>query len=251
MFFKRRLKRALQYFRYHQKDLNLLLETFELNNYDYAIVGGFLKDVYRIPSNLHIRDIDIIVDLNIDDLERILKHYNFRYSKNSFSGYKIVDRRGTFKLVIDLWTLNTHKPFEELSMHIKKPSWKSIPKSAWLSVDGATWLPSCNKLYAKAMKRSIRKEVLGFYYPETFKKLYLENDYIVIAKILRYYAIDKLELNSACKDVVHWYFTNRVRNYRQLVQLVDYLYDHYGNRINWKELVGKLDRDTGKFLSRN
>ena len=73
MFEKRKLKNCIRYYCYHQRYLNDLISTFNLNNYDYAFVGGFVRWV--IDKNFDSsgpRDFDIVVDIPKEDLESLL-----------------------------------------------------------------------------------------------------------------------------------------------------------------------------------
>lgn len=166
MFLKRKLRKALEFYKYHLPALELLLDTFELNNYKYALVGGFVKTVVafctKVTNRSYCRDLDIIVDLPKAEIEYLLKTYHIKYIKNGFNGFKIVDRKDvSFEIDIDLWSLEDHEPFKALPSELH--NWEGVRKSGWLSVCGGTWLPQSNKLYIKGLKKAIRTKTVEFY----------------------------------------------------------------------------------------
>lgn len=86
--------------------LRILISNFNLNNYVYGIVGGFVRDIL-LRKDL-IKDIDIIVDTDFEELMYILDNYNIKYQHNTFKGLKVYDK--TNDLYIDLWSLSDHRP---------------------------------------------------------------------------------------------------------------------------------------------
>ena len=238
MFLKRRLKNLLRYLRHRQKNLNTLLETFELNNYQYAIVGGVIK--CACEDSTDIRDIDIIVDTNRYNLEDILRHYGFSYKRNNFGRFKIQEMAGTFVMSIDVWTLEDHYPFKVWGC--SNPQWKDLPKSAWISTGGAAYLPMKRKLYAKELRRTLKSNTVHFYNKDLFTTGNVDNKYIIVAKLLYLYKVEEFRLDKDCNEVLHWYFSKKVRSFRQLIQLIYYLDEHYGARANWRTLVYEADK---------
>lgn len=242
MFLRHELRRALEFYRYHLPALGLLLDTFELNNYKYALVGGFVKAIVafctKVTNRSYCRDLDIIVDLPKDEIEHLLKTYHIKYSKNDFNGFKIVDRKdASFDMDIDLWSLEDHEPFKALPCELH--NWKGVRKSGWLSVCGGTWLPQSNKLYIKGLKKAIKTKTVEFYYPEYyFGSNLVTNKYTVVAKIIELIR-DGWNLDKHCKLAVKQYLDR----HKDLKTLVGYLEDHSKDCFtDYEELVLELKK---------
>lgn len=207
-FLKRAIKRRLQDFRLMFYELNVLLETFEMNNYEYAIVGGFIKAILGEASkkNFTIRDIDILVDASTEELSYLLKHYFYhskgvKVIKNSFGGFKLNVRSETeleSSFEIDVWTLQSHYPF---ALNLFEENWKNVPNTAWISLDGATYVVNKNKLYCKALKKSLRKNKVYF----TDSRIFTAEapcKYILVAKLIKYWRQCNFELSEECWEFV-------------------------------------------------
>lgn len=238
MFVKRKLRNALNYYRYHLPVLDWLIGTFELNNYTYALVGGFVKNIvaydmsYRKYSS-ESRDLDIIVDVPRTELEYLLRYYRIKNVKNDFGGFKIIDRyQATFNIDIDIWCLEDHQPFKALPK--KYHNWKGIRKSGWLSLCGGTWLPQTNKLYIKGLRKAIRTKKIKMYNPDYyFNSNQVVNKYTVVAKLIDYkqheYTLDK-----NCRSAVDTYLNNHTK----IDSLVRYLEDHSDLVFSdWRQII--------------
>lgn len=248
MFIKRKLRNALNYYRFHIPMLAWILDTFETNNYEYAVVGGFVKDIiaYDIDckhNSSDSRDIDIIVNIPRAELDYILNYYHIKRYKNDFGGYKLIDRfDATFNIDIDIWCLEDHQPFKVLSK--KNPKWKDIRESGWLNVCGAIYLPQTNKLYAKGLRKALRTKRIEMYNPEIFHfSPKVTNKYTIVAKIIDYlhkgYTIDE-----HCKAALGAYFYKH-DSYKTLVK---YLEEHSKDSyIDWEDYITTKLRSCGKF----
>lgn len=241
MFEKRKLKNCIRYYCYHQRYLNDLISTFNLNNYDYAFVGGFVR--YVIDKDIDPngpRDFDIVVDIPKEDLERLLKLYHIKYTKNDFDGFKILPHPDdTFaNKEIDIWTLDSHAPFESfvkfygICKNINKfCSFKNLPKTAFLSIDGATYWVNKNKLYAKDCKKSLKSKLI--YLTDKLCISYQNIDRkSLVAKLIRYYH-EGYDLNKDCWHLISVYFAKH-----DTTRVVHWLDKHYPNStLDWGEFI--------------
>ena len=252
MFEKRKLKNCIRYYRWHQKWLGYLLEVFDINEYSYAFVGGFVKWVLdKDFSSNGPRDFDILVDIPKEDLESLLKKCNIPFKKNSFGGYKIPpDYRDTFAgKCIDVWTLDSHTVFETFVKYYgmcrsinKFCTFKNVPKTALLSIEGATYWVNKNKLYAKDCKRSLKT-----------KHIYLTDDLAIshpsidrkslTAKLIRYY-YEGYSLDEKCWRLIEHYFSRH-----DSVKVVRYMEDHYPYHSDWSQYID--EKIYPKFKYRN
>ena len=237
MFIKSKLKNALRYYRYHLPALNNILDTFELNNYEYALVGGFVKnimtfDLHAFQEDTCCRDLDIIVNLPKKEIEYILRHYHILFHKNDFGGFKVVDRQdATFNMDLDIWSLEDHQPFKVLPP--KDRNWKGIRKSGWLSVCGATYLPQTNKLYASGLRKSIKHKYIEMYNPEIYFSKQIVNKYIVVAKLLDY-LYSGWKIDSNCSKAIRMY----LNSHPDIQFLSKYLDSHSKNYFaDWEEFI--------------
>lgn len=148
-----KLKRALKKYRKLIFPLDLLLQTFEINNYEYAIIGGFVRRVLTDNWKGFV-DIDVVVDLPKNEIEHILRSYRLSTRENSNGGFSIYDRYS--KMKVDLWSLQDHKPFT-VNFPWAKRTFKNIQEVSIISTDGGTYLPQKNKLYCKYLNQSIKE----------------------------------------------------------------------------------------------
>lgn len=152
MFEKLKLKNTLNKYRKQQYVLNLLLTTFEDNNYDYAIVGGFVRRILTDEWD-GFNDFDIIVDIPSIWIKHIIEHFGFSFSENSNGGFTIEDDNN---MSIDIWSLQKHSPFIVNYPGLNK-SFENIQNAAIISIDGGTYMPVKNKLYWDFLKKSIKQ----------------------------------------------------------------------------------------------
>ena len=152
MFEKSKLRSTLNKYRKQQYALNTLLTTFEDNDYDYAIVGGFVRRVLTNEWN-GFSNFDIIVDIPSTWIKHIIKHFGFSFSENSNGGFSIKDDNN---ISIDIWSLQDHSPFIINYPDLNK-SFKNIQKASIISIDGGTYMPAKNKLYWTFLRKSIKQ----------------------------------------------------------------------------------------------
>lgn len=230
---KAKLRNSLDYYRFHLPILRNLLDTFELNDYEYAIVGGFVRCVtaYHLLKSDELHDIDVVVDIDSQELEYIFSHYHIKYQKNDFGGYKIFDNTGTFNMYIDIWCLSNHQPFKAFPE--KYHNWKGITESSWLTVCGGVYLPQTNKVYIKGLKRAIRKHQVTLRHPEIyFESKNIINKYTIVAKLIDYSLYYKLDIN--CLKAIAEYLAKHKDN----KTLVNYLESHSSRFvIDWNKLI--------------
>lgn len=170
MFEKSKLKKWITYYRYHQRYLNDLISVFNLNNYNYALVGDFIRWALSDPKNkTHLfKSFDIIVDIPLQDLESLLKTYQISFTRNSPGVFKLKNHPDdSFNIPIEICTLESYKPFEQLVKahgvvkNINKfRTFKNIPKVMFLSISGATYWVNKNKLYVKDLKKTLFTNVI-------------------------------------------------------------------------------------------
>lgn len=241
MFEKRKLKNCIRYYCYHQRYLNDLISTFNLNNYDYAFVGGFVRWV--IDKNFDSsgpRDFDIVVDIPKEDLESLLRLYHIKYTKNAFGGFKIPPHPSdTFaNKEIDIWTLDSHTVFTTFIKYYgickninKFCIFKNLPKTAFISLDGATYWVNKNKLYAKDCKKSLRSK--SIYLTDNLCISYQNVDRkSLVAKLIHYY-YEGYDLNEDCWHLVSVYFAKH-----DTTKVVHWLDKHYPNSMfDWSEFI--------------
>lgn len=239
MTLKTKLRNSLAYYRHHSPVLRNLLDTFELNDYEYAVVGGFVKSV--VAYHLHKasespRDIDVVVDIDTQELEYIFKQYRIKHQKNDFGGYKIFDNTGTFNTPIDIWCLKNHQPFKAFPE--KFHNWKGIVESSWISICGGVYLPQTSKIYIKGLKDSIRKEQIAFRHPEIFfESKNVINKYTIVAKLIDLSYDYKLDKN--CLKAITEYLAKHKDN----KSLVNYLESHSTRCIgSWEKEINERFR---------
>lgn len=167
------LKKNLKYFRKHQKVLNLLLETFEMNKYGYAIIGGFVRrSLLKTPDAfIGFKDFDIVVDIPSNELKHILQHYRFIFNENSNGGFKIKEwENSKFKnFTIDIWSLDNHLSFKEAPLDFKH-TLEKISSYAPTSFEDGVYVPTTNKLYyRKWFIDSLKKREICVYYKPSYR----------------------------------------------------------------------------------
>ena len=195
-------------YRNYIHELNQIIDAFEMNGYDYCIIGGFVRNTFLGESP---RDIDIIVDISSKDLDAIITHYNPPREKNNFGSYKIHGKHDASgnNVSIDIWTLDSHAPFKIFEKNGLKTGWKQLPDSAWISIDGATWLPGKNKVYVKNLKKTIRKNEISFINYDLFKGP-VDNKYIIVSKLVE--NCQFYDLDESCWRVMDTYFAKHPNN---------------------------------------
>ena len=157
---KWKLKKALKEYRNLIFPLNLLLQTFEINSYEYAIVGGFVRRV--LTGNWKgFSDIDVVVSIPKNELKHILRSYRLPFGTNSNGGFSVYDR--VSRLKVDVWSIQDHKPFVHDFPNVKK-TFKNIQEVSIISTDGGTYLPRKNKLYCKYLNKSIKENKIFLLY---------------------------------------------------------------------------------------
>lgn len=163
---KTKLKKNLKYFRKHQKVLNLLLETFEMNDYDYAIVGGFIRrSLMKTPDAfIGFKDFDVIVNISTAELKHILCHFRFKFDQNSNGGFKVKEWETSkfSNFTIDIWTLEDHIPFK-LEPGLTK-DFKGVANGSPLSIESGVYLPTKNKLYEHHLFDDLKHGKVGVNY---------------------------------------------------------------------------------------
>lgn len=239
MLLKRKLRNALNYYKHHLPVLDWLLDTFELNDYEYAIVGGFVKDIVayvaKCSTSSSSRDLDIVVNIPRAELELILNEYRIKRFKNDFGGFKLIDRcDATFNIDIDIWCLEDHQPFKSLPS--KMYNWKGFRESGWLNVCGAVYLPQSNKLYAKGLKKAIKQKDVRMYNPDIFLHKPVINKYMIVAKIIDYlYKGYSVDVN--CIEAMKLYFLSHTSD----KTIIKYLEEHSTNTyVDWSANLTKL-----------
>lgn len=180
----------------------ILISNFNLNNYVYGIVGGFVRDILLRKDS--IKDIDIIVDTDFEELMYILDNYNIKYQHNTFKGLKVYDK--TNDLYIDLWSLSDHRPFTQ--GYFKK-LWRNIPRSSYVNCGGCVWIPRKNKLYLGKTKKLIKRKYVDFYDSKFFNSHNIDNKHIIAIKLLNYYEDDEYKLSESCVDFLKKYLSKQ------------------------------------------
>ncbi len=209
---KLRIRKNLNYFRKHQKVLNLLLESFEWNNYEYAIVGGFIRrSLMKTPDAfIGFKDFDIIVDISTSELKHILSHFKFKFEQNSNGGFKIEEwEQSKFKdISIDVWTLEDHIPFERETGLPK--TFEGVSKGAPISTDSGVYVLRKNKLYEHYLLETIKTGEIQVIYEPGYR------DAPKIAARLKYLKnYYGWELNENSVHLVQKYFNNQNSNIRK------------------------------------
>lgn len=202
MRYKRILNEKLNEYLKKSYHLRILIDNFNLNNYTYGIVGGFVRDT--ILEKNSIKDVDIIVDVDFEELMYVLENYNIKYQHNTFKGLKIYDK--TNNLYIDLWSLSDHRPFRQ--GYFKK-SWKNIPKSSYINCGGCIWIPNKNKLYLGKTKKFIKNKLVDFYNEKFFNSHHIDNKHIIAVKLLNYYEDCEYKLSESCVDFLKTYLSKQ------------------------------------------
>ena len=242
MFEKKKLNNALKYYRYHQKCLNKIIEALNESKLDYAIVGGFVR--WTLDNNKDVagpKDFDIVVDCTDEDILLLVEPLGLSYIRNDFGGIKIKSSENdTFaNKDIDIWTLESHKPFEALESTYKSFSpyklkvikaFSNIPTTAWISLDGATWVVNQNKLYAKNTKKSLKIKMVFITNMKALNNYKHENRFMIAAKLIKYYYLG-YDLNIDCWGII------KDELGREPDKIEDFLNNHYNYHISWLSFI--------------
>lgn len=195
------LKKKLKYYREQSKCLGLLLDTFDMNKYNYAIVGGFVRNTIKFGVNSTFQDFDIIVDIPYEELRHILKHYRFHFDENSNGGFKIKEEYHP----IDIWTMDSHQPFKT---HIilnpdKKFTFRDVSLSSELSIDNCVFVPRKNKLYWKYLKQTLKTNKIFFILESPFLA-----DWKCACRLKYFSKVCGYELDDICASFVKEVFNS-------------------------------------------
>ena len=243
MFEKKKLNNALRYYRHHQEYLNKIIDALNESKLDYAIVGGFVKWALSGDDNIDSgpRDFDIVVNCTDEAILLLVESLELPYARNDFGGIKIKpSEKDTFAgKDIDIWTLESHKPFEALESLYKPFSpyklkaikvFSNIPVTAWISLDGATWVVNQNKLYAKNTKKSLKTKTVFITDMKTFNSYKYENRFMIAAKLINYYYLG-YDLNIDCWRVI------KDELGKEPDKIEDFLNNHYNCHISWQDFI--------------
>ena len=255
MFLKRKLKKAVRYYKYHQRNLYKILDFFEMNEIEYAFVGGFVKDVIAYDLNKkdinvnEVNDFDIIVDTDYDNIKRMLKHYHIPFKANDFGSFKIKEHPdSTFNKEIDLWCFKDHRPF---TTNLFRKEWKQIPYTAWLSICGAAYLPKSNKVYFGDLKKTLKTETIKLYRPLLFFSNEIENKFILAGKLFYLWYSGQYKMNNDCMAFLSTYLQkqdrvkgNWIPNEKHICKVAEYISRHYNDSAtDWESAITKsLDK---------
>lgn len=117
MAMKKRIKKVIKYYREYCSYLREILDFCDLNGYNYAFVGGFVR--WCLDENFEStgpRDLDIIIDMPKEELLWFLESNKIKFRKNNCGGCKVFPHRDDdIQKELDVWTLDSHQlfiPFE-------------------------------------------------------------------------------------------------------------------------------------------
>ena len=244
MFDKRKLKNCIHYYCHHQYYLKQLLETFDLNGYDYMFIGGFVRWVLdKNFSENGPRDFDIIVDIPKKDLESLLKRSRIPFKKNEMGGFKISSSYcDTFaNKEIDVWTLDSHSPLESFRKYKGIPDdckigklFKWVSHSAFLSIDSGLYWVNKNKLLARDCKKSLKERMVWL--TDEMCLFYQNVNRKSLAAKLIYYYQQGYTLDSNCWYLIKKYFSEHDFEYEKIIKWLD---RHYPNAstLDWDEFI--------------
>ena len=243
MFEKKKLNNALRYYRHHQEYLNKIIKALNESELDYAIVGGFVKYVLSGDDIIDSgpRDFDIVVNCTDEAILLLVESLELPYTRNDFGGIKIKpSENDTFAgKDIDIWTLESHKPFEALESLYKSFSpyklkairvFSNIPTTAWISLDGATWVVNQNKLYAKNTKKSLKTKTVFITNMKALNSYKYENRFMIASKLIKYYYLG-YDLNIDCWRII------KDELGREPDKIEDFLNSHYNYQISWRSFI--------------
>jgi hypothetical protein len=238
---KRRIKKAIKYYRERCTYLREILDFCDLNGYNYAFVGGFIK--WCLDKNFEStgpRDLDIIIDMPKEELLWFLDSNKIRFRKNDCGGCKIFPHKDDdTQKELDVWTLDSHQPFIPFERTVEyrniKRTFKNVTETSWLSTDGAIYDVNKNKLYARECKKSLKEKCVKFQHYNIYKKsAYVEFKVGIVAKILKLIH-DGWNFDENCLYVLTDFFKKKDET-----KLVKYMEKHYANQfIDWHNEVIK------------
>lgn len=239
---KKRIKKAIKYYREQCTYLKEILDFCDLNGYNYAFVGGFIR--WCLDKNFEStgpRDLDIIIDMPKDELLWFLDSNKIKFRKNDCGGCKIFPHYDDYYAKeLDVWTLDSHQPFVPFEHSLEyrniKRTFKNVTETSWLSTDGAIYDVGKNKLYAKECKKSLEEKCVRFRHYDIYKEnTYIEFKVGIIAKILKLIH-DGWSFDKKCLFVLTDFF-----NKKDETKLVKYMEKHYANQfIDWHDEVIKF-----------
>lgn len=241
---KKRIRNAIYYYRQHCYYLNEILSFCELNDYNYAFVGGFIRwCLNKDFESTGPRDLDVILDMPKEELYWILESRNIKFRKNDCGGCKIFPHKDDdIQKELDVWTLDSHQPFVPFEHTVEyrniKRTFKNVTEISWLSTDGAIYDVGKNRLYAKKCKKSLEDKCVRFQHYDIYKEsAYVEFKVGIIAKILKL-VHDGWSFDEKCLFILVDFF-----NRRDETKLVKYMEKHYANQfIDWHYEVVKYKK---------
>lgn len=239
MITKRRIKKAIKYYRERCIYLKEILDFCDLNGYNYAFVGGFIKwCLDKDFESTGPRDLDIIIDMPKEELLWFLDSNKIKFRKNDCGGCKVFPHYDDYYAKeLDIWTLDSHQPFIPFEHTVEyrniKRTFKNVTKTSWLSTDGAIYDVGKNKLYAKACKKSLKEKYVRFQHYDIYKdNSYVEFKVGIVAKIIKLMK-DGYHVDGTCEKVLKDYF-----NKKDETKLVKYMEKHYNDQfIDWQNEV--------------
>lgn len=239
MITKRRIKKAIKYYRERCTYLKEILDFCDLNGYNYAFVGGLIKwCLDKDFESTGPRDLDIIIDMPKEELLWFLDSNKIKFRKNDCGGCKVFPHYDDYYAKeLDIWTLDSHQPFVPFEHTVEykniKRTFKNVTKTSWLSTDGAIYDVGKNKLYAKACKKSLKEKCVRFQHYDIYKdNSYVEFKVGVVAKIIKLMK-DGYHVDDTCEKVLKDYF-----NKKDETKLVKYMEKHYDDQfIDWRNEV--------------
>lgn len=239
MITKRRIKKAIKYYRERCTYLKEILDFCDLNGYNYAFVGGLIKwCLDKDFESTGPRDLDIIIDMPKEELLWFLDSNKIKFRKNDCGGCKVFPHYDDYYAKeLDIWTLDSHQPFVPFEHTVEykniKRTFKNVTKTSWLSTDGAIYDVGKNKLYAKACKKSLKEKCVRFQHYDIYKdNSYVEFKVGVVAKIIKLMK-DGYRVDDTCEKVLKDYF-----NKKDETKLVKYMEKHYDDQfIDWQNEV--------------
>ena len=238
---KKKIKKAIKYYREYCTYLREILDFCDLNGYNYAFVGGFIKwCLDKDFESTGPRDLDIIINMPKEELLWFLDSNKIKFRKNDCGGCKVFPHRDDdIQKELDVWTLDSHQPFVSFEHSLKykdiKRTFKNVTKISWLSTDGAIYDVGENKLYAKSCKKSLKEKYVRFQHYDIYKdSSYVEFKVGIVAKILKLIH-DGWSFDKNCLFVLTDFFSRKDET-----KLVKYMEKHYANQfIDWQNEVIK------------
>ncbi len=194
------IDKKLNYLKEKSKNFSIFLTC--IDSFNPIIIGGFIRDVI---NNNQTRDIDIILNTTIEEIDKIVKQNNLKYTKNSFGGYKIF----IGDIVIDLWTMDNHYLFKNGTY---EKDIENLKETTFINYDSLIYDLKNRNLNIDNYVEFLNSRTISFVGCE---EAILNNPqiYLSITKIFKICYYEHADISEEVKDYIYKYYNENKSNF--------------------------------------